>query len=58
MTGTHFEKYNSHHEDSKFFDYQKFGIDVTRPLIDWEKSVVRGAENLQVTALADIFTSC
>jgi len=47
VTGTHFEKYNSHHEYSKFFDYQKFGIDVTRPLIDWEKSVVRGAENLQ-----------
>ena len=40
-TGTHYEKYNSHHADSPFFDYQKFGCDVTRPLIDWENSEVR-----------------
>lgn len=48
VTGTQYEKYNSHHADSKFFDYQKFGIDVTRPLVDWEQSEVLGAENLKV----------
>lgn len=45
-TGTHWEPANKHHPDSRFFDYQKFGIDVTRPLVDWENSEVRGAENI------------
>mmetsp|Transcript_8606 Transcript_8606/g.21506 ORF Transcript_8606/g.21506 Transcript_8606/m.21506 type:complete len:458 (-) Transcript_8606:25-1398(-) len=45
-TGTHWEPANKHHPDSRFFDYQKFGIEVTRPLIDWENSEILGAENI------------
>jgi len=45
-TGQSYEDKNFCHPDSKFFDYQKFGIDFTRPLIDWEKSQVLGTENL------------
>jgi len=47
VTGTHYEPFNSHHADTKFFDYQQFGCDVTRPLIDWENSEVVGAANLE-----------
>jgi len=45
-TGQHYEEHNYCHPDSKFFDYQKFGIDFTRPLVDWEKSQVTGTESL------------
>jgi len=45
-TGQSYEDKNFCHPDSKFFDYQKFGIDFTRPLVDWEKSVVLGTDNL------------
>lgn len=34
-TGQSYEDKNFCHPDSKFFDYQKFGIDFTRPLVDW-----------------------
>lgn len=47
VTGTHYEPFNSHHDDTRFFDYQQFGVDVTRPLIDWDNSEVVGAENLE-----------
>lgn len=46
-TGTHFERSNAHAADSRFFDYQSFGIDFTRPMIDWDNSAVRGADTLQ-----------
>lgn len=46
-TGVYWEPANKHHADTRFFDYQKFGIEVTRPLIDWAKSEVRGGENIQ-----------
>jgi glycerol-3-phosphate O-acyltransferase len=45
-TGQCYEEHNYCHPDSKFFDYQKFGIDFTRPLVDWENSKVIGADNL------------
>lgn len=45
-TGQHYEEHNFCHEGSKFFDYQKFGIDFTRPLVDWNKSQLVGTENL------------
>jgi len=47
VTGTHYEPFNSHHADTKFFDYQQFGCDVTRPLIDWDQSEVVGAHNIE-----------
>jgi len=34
-TGQCYEEHNYCHPDSKFFDYQKFGVDFTRPLVDW-----------------------
>jgi len=45
-TGQCYEEHNYCHPDSKFFDYQKFGVDFTRPLVDWENSQVIGADNL------------
>jgi len=45
-TGQQYEEHNYCHPDSKFFDYQKFGIDFTRPLVDWQNSEVKGVENL------------
>lgn len=45
-TGMYFERSNAHAADSRFFDYQAFGIDFTRPMIDWDNSAVHGAENL------------
>jgi len=45
-TGQHYEEHNYCHPDSKFFDYQKFGVDFTRPLVDWPKSSLVGTHNL------------
>ncbi|EKX41344.1 glycerol-3-phosphate O-acyltransferase [Guillardia theta CCMP2712] len=47
VTGKHYEPHNYHHSDSQFFNYQAFGIDFTRPLVDWDETKIVGAHNLQ-----------
>jgi len=45
-TGVCYEPRNSHAEDSRFFDYHTFGVDFTRPLVDWSNCKIVGVDNL------------
>lgn len=45
-TGTCYEPRNAHASDSRFFDYHQFGVDFTRPLVDWPNCKIVGMDNL------------
>mmetsp|Transcript_22170 Transcript_22170/g.45228 ORF Transcript_22170/g.45228 Transcript_22170/m.45228 type:complete len:443 (-) Transcript_22170:398-1726(-) len=45
-TGVCYEPRNSHADDSRFFDYHQFGVDFTRPMVDFSNSKIVGMENL------------